>query len=136
MIIKKCDLDDISRLAMLNKQLIDDEKSSNSMNITELENRMREFLSTDYEAYFFVVEDDVVGYALVKTTSAPLYLRQFLIDREFRECHYGTEAFNALIKYLGVDSIDIEVLSWNEVGKSFWTSCGFKEISRYMRFEK
>ena len=30
----------------------------------------------------------------------------------------------------------IEVLPWNEAGMRFWESCGFKEISRYMRFEE
>ncbi|MBR2408885.1 MAG: hypothetical protein IKB07_08015 [Lachnospiraceae bacterium] len=29
-----------------------------------------------------------------------------------------------------------QLLPWNERGMKFWESCGFKEISRYMRFEK
>lgn len=133
--IKKCNLKDVKTLAVLNKQLIDDEKSDNSMNIEELEERMISFLTTDYSAYFFEVDNNIVGYALVKTTCNPLYLRQFLIDREYRKQHYGTEAFHSLIKYLGINNIDIEVLSWNEAGKKFWESCGFNEISRYMRYE-
>ena len=132
--IKKCDLRDVETLALLNKQLIDDEKSDNSMNIKELEERMKSFLMTDYQAYFFEVDDDIVGYALVKTTCSPLYLRQFLIDRKYRHQHYGTEAFHSLIRYLSADSIDIEVLSWNEAGNRFWESCGFSEVSRYMRY--
>lgn len=136
MIIKKCTLEDISRLAVMNKQLIEDEKSDNPMSIQELEDRMTGFLNTEYDAYFFMVDDDIVGYALVKNSCRPLYLRQFLIDREYRKHHYGTEAFNSLIKYLEVKSIDIEVLSWNEAGNRFWESCGFKDISRYMRFDK
>lgn len=134
--IKKCSLNDVKMLAMLNKQLIDDEKSDNSMNIMELEERMQDFLTTDYQAYFFEVENNIVGYALVKTTCTPLYLRQFLIDRKYRKRHYGTKAFHSLIEYLGVDNIDIEVLSWNEVGKRFWESCGFSEISKYMRYQE
>lgn len=132
--IRKCDLKDVENLAILNKQLIDDENSNNSMNIKELEERMKSFLLTDYQAYFFEVDDNIVGYALVKTTCAPMYLRQFLIDRKYRKQHYGTEAFHSLIRYLGVDNIDIEVLSWNEAGKHFWKSCGFCEVSRYMRY--
>ena len=120
--IRKCDLKDVENLAILNKQLIDDENSNNSMNIKELEERMKSFLLTDYQAYFFEVDDNIVGYALVKTTCAPMYLRQFLIDRKYRKQHYGTEAFHSLIRYLGVDNIDIEVLSWNEAGKHFWKS--------------
>lgn len=129
-------MEDIPKLALLNKQLIEDEKSDNPMSIQELEERMTGFLNTEYDAYFFMVDEDVVGYALVKNSCRPLYLRQFLIDRKYRKHHYGTEAFNSLIQYLEVKSIDIEVLSWNEAGNRFWESCGFKDISRYMRFEQ
>lgn len=134
--IKNCTLEDVPKLAELNKQLIEDEKSNNTMSMKELEERMSLFLNTEYHAYFFLVGDAVIGYALVKNSCAPLYLRQFLIDRKYRKKHYGTEAFNSLVKYLNVKSIDVEVLSWNETGKLFWESCGFSEISRYMRFEK
>lgn len=133
--IIKCGLKDVEVLAMLNKQLIDDEKSDNPMSVEELEERMRGFLTSDYEAYFFEADADIAGYALVKTTCTPLYLRQFMINREFRRQHFGTEAFRALMEYLGADKIDIEVLPWNEAGKHFWESCGFREISRYMRYE-
>lgn len=134
--IKKCTLNDVPQLALLNKQLIEDEKSNNPMSIEELEGRMSGFLNTEYDAYFFFVENVVVGYALVKHTCEPLYLRQFLITRQYRQKHYGTEAFRALLEYLGVERMDIEVLPWNERGMRFWESCGFKEISRYMRFER
>lgn len=134
--IVKCTMKDVPKLALLNKQLIDDEKSDNRMTIEELEERMRNFLNTDYAAYFFVCDEVIIGYALLKNVCTPLYLRQFLIDRKYRKQHYGTEAFNALIDYLEVSSINIEVLSWNEIGKCFWENCGFKEISRYMRFER
>ena len=134
--IRKCILDDVPQLAFFNKQLIEDEKSNNPMSIKELEERMSGFLNSEYDAYFFLVEESVVGYALVKNTCTPLYLRQFLIAREYRQKHYGTEAFHALLEYLSVDRMDIEVLPWNERGMQFWESCGFKEISRNMRFEK
>lgn len=52
--IQKCTIADVPILAKLNKQLIDDEKSDNSMNISELENRMTEFLESEYNAYFFI----------------------------------------------------------------------------------
>ncbi len=133
--VRKCELKDAEMLAILNKQLIDGEKSDNSMNVKELEERMKSFLTTDYQACFFEVDDNIVGYALVKTTCTPLYLRQFLIDRKYRRQHYGTEAFHSLMDYFCVDNIDIEVLSWNEAGKRFWESCGFSEISRYMRYK-
>ena len=134
--IIKCTLDDVPQLAILNKHLIEDEQSNNPMTVKELEERMRGFLKSEYDAYFFLVDEVVVGYALVKKTCTPLYLRQFLITREYRQKHYGTEAFHGLLEYLGVERMDIEVLPWIERGMKFWESCGFKEISRYMRYEK
>lgn len=134
-IIQKCTLEDVPQLALLNKRLIEDEKSNNSMSIKELEVRMQGFLNTEYSAYFFVIQKNVVGYALVKNSCNPLYLRQFLIDRKYRKMHYGTAAFHALLQYLDVKTMDIEVLPWNEPGIRFWESLGFHEMSRYMRLE-
>ena len=134
--IIKCGKDAVPQLAIFNKQLIEDEKSDNPMTIHELENRMDDFLKTEYDAYFFEANNAIVGYALVKTSCSPLYLRQFFIGREYRKNHCGTEAFHALLEYLNVDSIDIEVLSGNEQGNRFWESLGFKEVSRYMRLRK
>jgi len=135
-IIQKCTLEDVPQLALLNKRLIEDEKSNNMMTINELEERMRSFLNSEYDAYFFEIQEKIVGYALVKNACIPLYLRQFLIIREYRKNHYGTRAFRALLEYLEVDSIDIEVLPWNEPGMCFWESLGFREMSRYMRLER
>ena len=62
--IQKCTMIDVLKLALLNKQLIDDEKSDNAMNINELESRMKNFLETDYSAYFFIEDSQMIGYAL------------------------------------------------------------------------
>lgn len=136
MIIKKCTIEDVVKLAELNKQLIEDEKSDNNMNLAELEARMRIFLEKDYCAYFFIKDVYVIGYALVNINANPLYLRQFLIERAYRRKHLGKKAVDLLIQELKVDSLDIEVLSWNEVGMKFWENCGFIERSRYMRLSK
>ena len=77
--LQKCSIKDIAKLALLNKQLIEDEKSDNAMNISELEKRMKDFLETDYSAYFFMEESQIVGYALIRDIDNPVYLRQFLI---------------------------------------------------------
>ena len=134
--IQECTVADVPRLALLNKQLIEDEKSDNPMTVNELENRMRAFLDTEYSAYFFVVDSETVGYALVKKNVEPIYLRQFLIDRDHRKKHYGKQAFQMLMRHLGAKSIDIEVLPWNKTGYSFWKNCGFKEQSIAMRYEE
>ena len=84
MLIKKCSLLDLKELAQLNKQLIEDEKSDNAMNFEQLQKRMQDFLKSEYDAYLFMEEDCTAGYALVRHTAKPLYLRQFFIARNFR----------------------------------------------------
>lgn len=133
--LQKCYAKDAGTLALLNKQLIEDEKSDNAMNISELEGRMKEFLETDYSAYFFIEDNQIIGYALVRNTSRPVYLRQFLIDRKYRKHHYGTQAFQMLLKYLEVKEIDVEVLPWNKNGLAFWKQCGFNETCIAMRYK-
>ena len=146
--IRKCTLADVPALARLNKQLIEDEQSDNPMNVGQLEERMRGFLEGSYEAFFFTGGNDapgndapdtaqpgesagapeqVIGYALADMARSPVYLRQFFICRDNRREHCGTRAFKLLTDALGVDTIDIEVLPWNERGMRFWKSLGFEE---------
>lgn len=134
--LQKCSINDVAKLALLNKQLIEDEKSDNAMNLSELERRMKEFLETDYSAYFFIEDGQIIGYALVRNTNKPVYLRQFLIDRNYRNHHYGTQAFQMLLKYLEVKEIDVEVLPWNKNGLAFWKHCGFNETCIAMRYKE
>lgn len=136
MILKKCSVNDIDKLAELNKQLIEDEKSDNKMNINELKSRMKMFLETDYVAYSFTEDADIIGYALIKFNSDPIYLRQFLIERKYRRRHLGKKALELLLDELKTNTIDIEVLSRNEAGLKFWENCGFVERSRYMRLTR
>ena len=116
MMIIQCTSQDIHTLAVLNKRLIEDEKSDNPMSPDELEKRMTDFLSSEYNAYFFKEAEEIVGYALIRHTCTPLYLRQFYIDRTYRRKHYGEKAFHELLKLLQVDTINIDVLPWNEGG--------------------
>lgn len=136
MVIKKCTMEDVDQLAKLNKQLIEDERSDNKMTLTELKERMRGFLETDYCAYYFLEGSDILGYALVNMNVNPIYLRQFLIERNYRRNHIGKNAVDLLMQEINADTLDIEVLSWNEAGMKFWESCGFIERSKYMRLDR
>ena len=135
MLIIQCTSQDIHTLAVLNKRLIEDEKSNNPMSLEELENRMKTFLATEYNAYFFKETEEIIGYALIRHTCSPLYLRQFYIDRAYRRKHYGEKAFHELLKLLQVDTIDIDVLPWNEAGLQFWKSLGFTETCISMHYK-
>ena len=120
----------------MNKHLIEDEGSDNPMNVEELEDRMRGFLSSDYNAYFFVEDEITIGYALIKHTSSPLYLRQFYICREYRRKHYGKQAFYMLLDFLNTNEIDVDVLTDNEIGLKFWRNLGFNARYISMRYKK
>ena len=58
--INECTEKDIKLLAEMNKQLIEDEKANNLMDITQLENRMNDFLNNGYKAFFFIVEKKII----------------------------------------------------------------------------
>ena len=132
----QCTLGDCALLATLNRQLIEDEASDNPMNWAQLEQRMRDFLVGDYRAYFYVIEQEIVGYTLVRVTKTPKYLRQFFICREHRRRGYGKAFFGELMDALGDETIDIEVYAWNEAGSQFWQSLGFTPRSIAMRCQK
>ena len=133
--IKPCSTADCGQLAAMNKRLIEDEQSTNPMSVSQLAERMHGFLTGEYSAFYFMEEKTVIGYALVRHTADPLYLRQFFIDREYRRKHYGTRAFQLLMNHLQTDSIDIDVLPWNARGMAFWQSCGFRETCISMRLQ-
>ena len=134
--IYKCELSDIRQLAVLNLQLIEDEKSDNPMTVEELEDQMSEFMNGDYNAYFYRDEGSIIGYALVRISSRPMYLRHFFVCREYRRNGCGKAFFGDLLKELGVRTIDIEVYLWNETGKRFWESLGFSPRCIYMRYQE
>jgi predicted acetyltransferase len=127
--------EDLDILANMNKMLIEDEKHDNKMNIEQLKDRMKEFISSYYNAYLFKNDNTVVGYALVDMQKNPLYIRHFFICREFRRHGYGKVALSYLLQLLGTKTVDIEVMYWNEIGLSFWKSVGFVERSIYMRLK-
>ncbi len=134
LLIRLCTDSDLELLSIMNKQLIEDEKHDNPMNLCQLNERMYEFIHSDYNAYIFQLENKVIGYALVNYLKSPFYLRQFFIVRDERRKGYGKRMFELLLVELNVKTIDIEVMVWNEQGKAFWESVGFKERSIYMRY--
>jgi GNAT superfamily N-acetyltransferase len=134
--IQKCTLTDCALLAAMNKQLIEDEKHDNPMSLDQLVLRMREFLAGDYGAYLFINGDEIVGYALVKESVSPKYLRQFFICRDHRRKGFGRAFFSKLMDLLGEKAIDVEVLCWNESAIQFWRELGFSPRSIYMCYRQ
>lgn len=132
--IQECSIDDVPILAEMNKHLIDDENAENSMNILQLERRMIDFINTDYKAFFFILNERIIGYGLCNINKSPIYLRQFFIRREERRKGYGKQAFHKLLEHIGINEIDIDVYAWNKKGIYFWESLGFKNRCFNMRY--
>jgi ribosomal protein S18 acetylase RimI-like enzyme len=133
--IKECTLKDVTLLAEMNKKLIEDEKANNSMDLSQLKERMENFLNKEYKAFLFLRKNNILGYALCDMTKNPIYLRQFFIKREDRRKHYGKNAFEQLMRHLQIGEIEIDVYEWNETGIRFWESLGFKSQWKRMKFK-
>jgi ribosomal protein S18 acetylase RimI-like enzyme len=133
--IKQCSVEQLPLIMALSRQLSEDEKSDNVFTDEELEQRLRSALEKDTEAYLFYHKEELAGYALVRTKAKPMYLWHFYICRDMRRRHMGTEAFRLLMKELNTDTIDLDVYCWNDRGKSFWKSLGFKERAIVMRWK-
>ena len=132
--VRVCDDSDLDALAFLNKQLIEDENHDNTMGIDQLKARMQAFIHSGYVAYLFENNGEIIGYALADHGRNPIYLRQFFICRNVRRRGFGRRAFRELTGLLRSNTLEVEVLSWNEAGIGFWKSLGFEERSICLRY--
>jgi len=127
--------DDVALLAKLCAELTEDEANDTQPAIAEVHDNIAALLRSDEVAYTFHAEGQVVGFAMVNVCRRPFYLHYFYICRDARRHKYGTEAFHALLKTLGTDTIDLDVFVWNERGKGFWKSLGFTPRATIMRYQ-
>ncbi len=126
---------DLPLLAELNQQLIHDEGHSNSMSVTELENRMRAWLVQAYTAVLFLNEGIVVGYALYRSDNAGIFLRQFFICRDQRRKSHGRDAMDLLLGRVWPAgcTVTLEALCANQAAIDFWRALGFEDYALTFR---
>ncbi len=120
----------------MNRSLIEDEKAETNLTFEQLKRRMEEFICSEYDAFLFDVNRDIVGYALCDMSKSPIYLRQFYICREKRRKGYGRQAFFALLAHLDIREMDLDIYSWNKTGLAFWESLGFEKRCYHMRYRR
>lgn len=120
---------DLDLLADWNQQLIQDEGHRNRMNLSQLRDRMKEWLTSDYTAVVFSISAEPVAYALFRTTADEIYLRQLFVHRDKRNQGLGTEAVTLLKNNLCPPSkrLTVDVLCNNHPGIRFWRSLGYKD---------
>lgn len=122
---------DLDLLADWNQQLIRDEGHRNRMNISQLRDRMKEWLTSDYTAVVFSISAEPVAYALFRAGADEIYLRQFFVRRDKRNQGLGRRAVAILKEKLWPESkrLTVEVLCPNYSGIRFWRSVGYKDYS-------
>jgi len=133
--LREATAEDLPLLARLNRELIEDQGSSNPMSLAELEERMRGWLAGEYRAVFFELASDVVAYAVVRPAEGGIHLRQFFVLRPFRRRGIGSRAFEAFRRrhVPAAAAITLEVLVHNETGLAFWRALGFEEHALSLR---
>ena len=124
-------LDDCSRLAELNHQLIRDEGHRNPMTVPELEQRMRSWLTGEYRAIIFEDAGEVVAYALFREQPQEIYLRQLFVVRHRRSQRIGRRAVEILRTQIWSKGkrLTVDVLVTNKRAISFWHSVGYSDYA-------
>lgn len=124
-------LDDCRLLAELNYQLIRDEGHRNPMSVSELDQRMRDWLAGEYRAVMFDEGGEVVAYALFTEKSDEIYLRQLFVARHKRRQGIGRRAVEILRSQIWPKNkrLTVEVLVANEQAVRFWRAVGYVDYA-------
>jgi len=133
--LREATTEDLPLFAELNRQLIEDQRSSNPMSVAELEVRMRGWLSAEYRAVVFEIETEPVGYAVFRPAEGGIHLRQFFVARGRRRQGIGRRAIDALrTRYVPPGAaVTLEVLLHNSGGLAFWRALGFEDHALSLR---
>lgn len=119
--IEKATLDDCHILALMNRQLIDENEQTNQMTVFELEDRMHDWLDNGtFIGFLFMLYDEVIGFALINPTE--MWVRHFYICPNYRRQGFGKKAVELLFDVLGTEEIGLSCLTTNAAGLAFWQS--------------
>ena len=129
--------EDVNLLAEMNQQLIHDEGHRNKMTLSELKQRISDFLKSNYMAIIVRKEKDDIGYALYRQDPEWIYLRQIFVKSEMRQKGIGRKIISWLKEnpWKNSQRIRVEVLVGNLEGISFWHAVGFKDYCITMEME-
>lgn len=125
--IVRAKLIDAERLAELNKCLLEDEQHPDPMNITQLIERMKAWLATDYICYTAKQSGHIVAYCLYRDDGGYYYMRQLYVDRAHRRKGIATELLDWLYENVWTDKrVRLDVLAHNEDAVAFYKRYGFR----------
>jgi len=122
---------DCRLLAELNHQLIRDEGHRYPMTVAELEQRLRDWLASEYAAVIFTENSETVAYALYRDEPKEIYLRQFFVVRDRRRQGCGRAAFDILQKKIWPTHkrLTVAALVCNPAAIAFWRAMGYQDYS-------
>ncbi|MDB6110933.1 MAG: GCN5-related N-acetyltransferase [Pedosphaera sp.] len=128
---------DAPLLAQLNQQLIRDEGHANAATVSELTERMRQWLATNYSGIIFEDERGVIAYALYQDEPTQVYLRQFFVARDRRRAGLGRQAMTILFTQIWPKDkrLTVSVLFHNEPAVAFWKAVGYREYSMTLEIQ-
>ena len=131
MTFREATLDDCSRLAKLNHQLIQDEGHRNAMTVPELEQRMRGWISGEYRAIIFEDAGEIVAYALFREQAQEIYLRQLFVVRHRRRQGLGRRTVEILRSEIWPKTkrLTVDVLVTNKEAIRFWRAVGYMDYA-------
>jgi len=101
------------------------------MTVPELEQRMRGWLTGEYQAVIYENAGEFVAYALYCEREREIYLRQLFVVRHRRSQGIGRRAVEILRSQIWPKNkrLTVEVLTANERAVSFWRSVGYADYS-------
>ena len=131
MTFRKATLSDCALLVDLNHQLIRDEGHRNRMSVPQLEERMREWLASEYVAIIFEDNKETVAYAVYREQPKEIYLRQLFVVRSRRRQGIGRKAIEMLRSQIWPTGkrLTVDVLVQNTAAVAFWRAVGYKDYS-------
>ena len=120
---------DLDLLATWNHQLIRDEGHRNPMTVPELRERMKRWLSAEYEAVIFGDKSQRVAFALYKENATEVYLRQLFVRPDCKRKEIGRETMRILRARLWSPRrrLTVGVLTANVSAVAFWRSVGYQD---------
>ena len=131
-------IQDLEKLSILNKKLREDERIDNEMSDNEITKRMESFLTgKTYKVHILENEGkNIIGYCVLDVTREPMYLRQLFVKKIYRNHGYGKTILEKIMDEYNLNTIDLEVMEWNESAIKFYEHEGFKRRYIGMRLKK
>ena len=101
------------------------------MSVPELEQRMRDWLTGEYQAIIYEEGGEVVAYALFREQADEIYLRQLFVTRHRRSQGIGRRAVEILRSQVWPPTkrLTVEVLVANKRAVAFWRAVGYADYS-------